>query len=163
VAGPLIYSTNCWYAHRIAMDYRGGRHFVWCSEYYDPTTAPHGSAASAIAPSSSPKGIYDALHSDCQREDTHSSLIKGYRRKFRALAAQWLSAGEITKPAHDEIVATVKSPSWKIWRPVLFVIPRAPIEAAGRLMSVTQKHRAAYGPELQISDLVLHEFDMIER
>ena len=162
VAGPLLYSTNCWFAHQVATLYRQGTHFVWCSEYFDPATAPPGSAASAIAPSSSPRGIYDALHGDCAREDSHSSLINGYRKKFRALAAQWLSAEEITKTQHDEIVAAVKSPSWKIWWPVLFVIPRQTIESADRLIQVSRKQRAAYGPELQIVDLRPHEFDMIE-
>src|SRR5437868_2448817 len=138
VAGPLLYSTNCWFAHQIAVQYRHQRHFVWCSEYYDPTTAPSGSAASAIAPSSSPKGIYDTLHGDCAREDGHSSLIRGYRKTFKALATQWLSAGEITKLQHDGIVAAVKSHSWKIWRPFLFVIPREKIEQAGRLQSVAR-------------------------
>jgi hypothetical protein len=161
VAGPVLHSTNSWISHEIAMKYRNGQHFVWCSEYYDPTTAPAGSAAAAIAPSSSPKGIYDALHGDCYREDTHSSLIKGYRKTFKRLAAQWLAEGSIDKPQHDEIAAIVKSQSWKIWRPVLFVIPRALV--AGRVVHVPHARRAAYGPELQITDLMPQEFDLIER
>jgi hypothetical protein len=134
VAGPVLYSTNTWISHEIAMRYRGGRHFAWCSEYYDPTTAPTGSAAAAIAPSSSPKGIYDTLHGDCAREDTHSNLIKGYRKTFRRLAARWLADGDLSQTYHDEIVAIVKSQSWKIWRPVLFVIPRDIV--SGRVVEV---------------------------
>lgn len=136
---------------------------MWCSEHYDPTSAPAGSAGAAIAPSSSPKGIYDQLHGDCDREDTHSALIKGYSKTFRRLATQWLSTSEITKDQHDEIVSAITSKSWKIWRPVLFVIPRHPIESSGRLLTVPHKRRAAYGPELQILDLAAAEFDMIER
>lgn len=163
MAGPVLYSANPWVAHEISMRYLDGKHFVWCSEYYDPSTAPPGSAQSAIAPSSSPKGIYDALHGDCYREDRHSSLIKRYKGTFCRLAKNWLADSLITAEQHNEIVSTVRSPSWRIWRPVLYVIPKAPIEAADRLKSVANKHRAAYGPELQIVDLMQQEFDIIER
>ena len=163
MAGPVLYSTNPWIAHDIAVRYRAGVHFVWCSEYYDPTTAPSGSAEAAIAPSSSPKGIYDTLHGDCHREDVHSALIKSYKGTLCRLAKGWLSDGSITKNQHDEIIAAVKSKSWRIWRPVLYVIPKAPIEVASRLVKVNHKKRAAYGPEMQIHDLNLHEFDLIER
>ncbi|GEM_PF-1316708 len=161
MAGPILYSTNPWFAGEVALNYRGGTHFVWCSEYYDPSIAPSGSAAALIAPSSSPKGIFDTLWNDCEREDTHSSLIRDYRKTFRRLANEWLAAGSITAPQRDEIVATVKSVSWKIWRPVLYVIPRAPIEAAERLISVPHGARAAYGPELQIVNLRSNEFDTV--
>lgn len=162
MAGPILYSTNPWLAHEFSKRYRGGNHFVWCSEFFDPASAPSGSAASAIAPSSSPKGIYGTLGDDCRREDRHSALIKGYRKTFLRLATQWLAAAEITDEQHGEIVATVKSQSWRIWRPLLYIIPREPIESMGRLRSVPHRHRAAYGPELQIADLAIHEFDIIE-
>ena len=55
-----------------------------------------------------------------------------------------------------------KSPSWKIWRPVLYVIPREKIETSGRLKTVPHKNRAAFGTELQITDLHTDEFDIIE-
>jgi hypothetical protein len=145
------------------MNYRGGTHFVWCSEYYDPKLAPPGSAAAAIAPSSSPKSIYDKLHEDWAGEDVHSALIRGYRKTFKQLAKVWFADGSITELQRDEIVAKVTSQSWKIWRPVLFVIPKEPIVAQNRLIVVPHKSRAGYGPELQIIDLQPHEFDVIER
>ena len=144
------------------MKYRRGVHFVWCSEHYDPATAPPSSPAAAIAPSASPKGIFDTLRNDCEREERHSVLIKNYRRTFCRLAAQWLAASEITQDEHDEIVTTVKAQSWRIWKPQLYVIPRHPIESAGRLIVVPYRERAAYGPELQIRDLAPNEFDIIE-
>ena len=162
MVAPVLYSTNPWIAHQFAIDYRGGLHHVWCSEYYDPTRAPGGSAGAAIAPSFSPKELFGELARDCAREDNNSHHIKRYRKTFRRLAAEWLAAVEITRDQHDEIVATIKAPSWKIWRPQLYVIPRAPIELAGRLTRVPRKDRAAYGPELRILDLREHEFDIIE-
>lgn len=163
MAGPILYSTNPWIALEVGRKYRGNRYFVWCSEYYDPTTAAAGTAAAAIGPSSSPKGIYDTLADDCRREDTHSALIRGYRKTFTRLAKKWVADGSITPDQASEIVAVLKSPSWRIWRPVLYVIPAQPITSAGRLHNVVHRSRAAYGPELQILDLQAHEFDAIER
>jgi hypothetical protein len=142
------------------MKYRNGSHFVWCSEHYDPTSAPAGSSAAAIAPSSSPKGIYDTLKGDCAREDKHSSLLSGYRKTFKRLANVWVANGEITASQRDEIIATVRSTSWRIWRPLLFVIPLEPVRS--RLKAVPHPQRAAYGPEWQIEDLQIAEFDVIE-
>lgn len=161
MAGPLLYSTNPWYSTRIA-NYHGGNHFVWCSEYFDPKSAPSGSPEAAIAPSSSPKGIYQILFEDCKREDTHSALIKGYRKTFKRLAKSWCTDGVITATERDEILAVIKSPSWNIWRPILYVIPKDPIVSAGRLISVPSRSRAAYGPENKIESLKAHEFDIIE-
>jgi hypothetical protein len=77
------------------------------------------------------------------------------------MAKIWLGANEISKEHYDEIAATVKSRSWQIWRPVLYVIPRSAI-APARIISVPRVDRAGYGPELQIVDLQRHEFDIIE-
>jgi hypothetical protein len=161
MAGPILYSANPWLAHDFSMKYRSGTHFAWCSEYYDPTSEPSVSAAAAIAPSSSPRGIFEILKGDCDREDRHSSLIKGYRKTFKRLAARWLADGSIDLAAHNEIVAVVKSSSWKIWRPVLYVVPRALIESTGRLIAVPHDVRAAYGAEFQIANLARHEFDIL--
>lgn len=160
--GPLLYSANPWFAHDISTRYLSGRYFVWCSEYFDSATAPAGSASAAIAPSSMPAGIYSRLKADVDGEDKHSSLIKGYKRTFRNLARTWHANGRITEEQSSEIVALAASNSWKMWRPMLYVIPRYPIEAAGRLLSVPHRNRAALGPELQIADLHRDEFDIIE-
>lgn len=162
MAGVILYSTNPWIAHDFSMKYLAGKYFVWCSEFYDPIGAPPGSTAAAIAPSSSPRGIFESLKQDCEREDRHSLLIKGYRKTFLRLAANWLAETKINNSQHNEIVAIVKAPSWRIWRPVLYVIPRAPIESSGRLITVPHRQRVAYGPELQIKDLTPHEFDLVE-
>ena len=161
MSGSVVYSTNPRIAHDISMKYRRGDHFVWCSEHYDPTTAPGGSTAAAIAPSSSPKGIFDILKAECDREERHSFLIKGYRKTFRRLAADWLADGSIQREQYDEIVATVNATSWLIWRPQLYVIPRQPIVETGRLEAVPHRSRAGYGPEFLIKDLQPDEFDII--
>ena len=94
--GPQLYSTNCWLAYDNATKYRAGKHYVWCSEYFDHAALAASSPYFATAPSSSPRAIYEQLHGDWSREDGHSSLIKSYRRTFNRLAAQWLAAGAIS-------------------------------------------------------------------
>jgi len=161
MAGPILYSTNPWFATDIALRYRRGVHFAWVCEYFDSEEAPAGSAAALIAPSSNPRRIYNQLREDCEKEDKHSSLIAGYKRTFSKLAKGWFGDASLNRDQYDEIMATVRAPSWKIWRPVLYVIPRSEINPS-RLKSVKIGARAAYGPELQIADLQPHEFDKIE-
>jgi hypothetical protein len=103
------------------------------------------------------------LHHDWFYEDGHSALIKRYKKTFRLLAKGWLANSSISNADYDELAAVLSSNSWRIWRPVLYVIPRSPIETAGRLLPVVRPSRAAYGPELQIKDLMGSEFDAIER
>jgi hypothetical protein len=160
--GPVLYSTNPWFATDIAMRYRGGTHFAWCCECFDIEKAQPGTAAAAIAPSSNPRGIYDQLRKDWKGEDWHSALLKNYRKTFKRLARDWLGAGDITRDQHDEILASLRPGSWRIWRPVLYVIPREPIETAGRLHFIARRDRAGYGPEMQVTDLARAEFDIIE-
>ncbi len=160
MAGPILYSANPWFAHEMAKRFRDGRHLVWCSEHYDPTQQHGVSAGRAIAPSSSPKGIFETLRGDCEREDSHSALIANYRKKFKRLANVWHADEGMSKEDRDEIHQIVKLPSWRIWRPVLYVIPRSLV--AERLCAVGANERAGYGPEFRIYDLMPHEFDVIE-
>lgn len=159
---PILYSTNPWFSHDVATRYLGGRHFIWCCEYFDISKAPAGSAAAHVPPSSTPKVIYDQLQLDVDAEDRHSNRIAGYRKTFARLARSWYSSGVVSDAQKDEIIAAARQPSWKIWRPLLYVIPVAPIAAGGRLLEIKADLRAAHGPELQIIDLMPHEFDILE-
>jgi hypothetical protein len=87
-------------------------------------------------------------------------VIKDHRKTFIRLGKQWLAAGDIIQQQYDEIVASVRAHSWKIWRPVLYVIPKNGL--ASRIITVGRKDRAGYGPEYQIIDLQRHEFDIID-
>lgn len=162
MAGVILYSANPWFAVDLATRYRGNMFFAWVSEYFDAKSAPPGSAAALVAPSSTPCRIYRTLLEDATAQDDHSALIGGYRKKFALLARQWLSAGLLSKDQHDEIIASVRGRTWTIWRPVLYVIPRQVVESTGRLTPVPRRMRGGYGPELQVSDLHRDEFDIVE-
>lgn len=161
MAGPIFYSANPWFATDVAVRYRAGRHFAWVCEYFDSSLAPAGSAGALIAPSSNPRKIYDDLLQDCTAQDEHSRIIKAHRKTFTRLGKQWLSSGELTQDQCDEIVASVRARSWKIWKPVLYVIPRCAIDRV-RIKEVRRQDRAGYGPEFQILDLLRNEFDIVD-
>lgn len=161
MARPVLYSANPWISQYFVTKYCDGTHFAWCSECFDPSREAATSAVALLAPSSSPAGIIRRLKADRAGEDVHSELVKRYRKTFKRLATQWLAAGLIREQDREDIVATLKSPSWRIWEPLLYVIPRDPIECAGRLVSVPHSERASMAPEYQIVDLASHEFDII--
>jgi hypothetical protein len=162
VTGPILYSTNPWFATDIADRYRGGIYFAWVCECFDTALAPPGSAAQMIASSSNPRRIYQNLAEDYHAGDEHSALIRGYKKTFCRLAKEWFASRSITKEQSDNIISSARSSTWRIWRPVLYVIPTATVLATGRLQSVRRQDRAGHGPEQQIADLHRDEFDIIE-
>lgn len=162
MAGTAYYSANPWFATEIAKRYLGGKHFAWVSDFFDTEReAPAGSSGHLIAPSSNPRKIYADLLHECRAQEEHSRIIRDHRKTFERLGKAWLANNTITKPQYDEIVASVRAKSWRIWQPVLYVIPRANI-AAARVIEVKRNDRAGYGPERQIVDLQLTEFDVID-
>lgn len=158
-----VYSTNPWYSHEVALKYLKGKHFIWCSDCYDPTTSPAVSSSALTAPSSSPKGIFEKLYTDTENEEKNSDLIKKYKKTYRKLAVTWFASGIIDNDQKNEIIATVNSISWRIWRPLLYIVYKAPIIASSRLISVPVTSRAGYGGEWRIEDLDDSEFEIIER
>ena len=149
----FLYSTNPFFTHYLVIKYNEGKHYVWCSDKYDPGGAP----------SSSPCEIFISLQKDCDNEDTHSSRISGYKKKIRKLVISWVTEGKINENAKKEIIAAINSSSWNIWRPQLYIINRNPVEKAGRLIPVPAHDRAALCEEWQITDLDTSEFEIIER
>ena len=160
--GPVLYSANPWYSLEVAEKYRGGRYFAWVCEYFDSERdAPASSAGSLIAPSSNPRKIYQDLLHEFHAQEEHSRIIKDHKRTFQRLAKQWLASSEITEEQFDEIVASVRAKSWRIWKPVIYVIPRASLDPS-RIFQVARTARAGYGPEYQIVDLKRSEFDLLD-
>jgi hypothetical protein len=158
----ILYSANPWFATEVASRYRGGRYFAWVCEFFDSEReAPQGSAGTLIAPSSNPRRIYEDLLRDYSAQDEHSRIVRDHRKTFTRLAKEWLGSGDLTKSQYEEIVASVRAPSWRIWKPVLYIIPQAAIDPS-RIIEVQRRERAGYGPEHKIVDLRRHEFDIVD-
>jgi len=159
VPGPLLYSTNVWLKLHIQQTYQGDKHHVWCSELFDGTKAPGYSAP--VPPSSDPCAIYRQLHGTFVNSDRHCPKIKEQKASFCKLATRWEKAGEITAKDKADILFMTKHASAKELRPLVYVIPRAPVES--RLKIVPIKDRAGLAMEYRLEgDLLRTEFDVIE-
>jgi hypothetical protein len=130
-------------------NWRGLKKWLYCS---------HGWAGRLF---SNPRKIYEDLWYEYKNQEEHSRVIKDLKKTFRRLAKNWLAEGEITDEQYAEIIASIHAPSWRIWKPVLYVIPRASMDPR-RIIEVKRPDRAGYGPEFQIVDLKRHEFDIID-
>ena len=156
----LLYSVNPYLKYFIHQKYRGDIHFVWCSEYYDSRKVAGYSPASMIPPSSNPASLYERMKEAADREDEGDPKIILQKGALRALAVDWERDGQITTLEKEEIIVSIDEGHFKQWRPLLYLIPRAPVEA--RLITVTRASRASLGMEFQISDLKGSEFEIIE-
>ena len=157
---PVLYSTNVFLKLHIQERYRGDVHYVWCSEDFDSKMLSAYSAGAKVGRSSNPADIYRELQADVNSQDTHSAKIKEQRASLTTLAVGWFKSGEISQTDKDDILWLAKNASFAHWRPLIYVIPRLPVEA--RLQPVPAYRRAGLGNEYILSDLKRSEFDVIE-
>jgi hypothetical protein len=156
----LLYSVNPRVKLLIQREFLGDVHYVWCSERFDSATASPYTRAGLVPPTSNPKQIYRDLKEACDRRDKHNDKIVSMRAGCLARAEAWLAAGDITANDRDEIVYLVTQDDFELWRPVLYLIPRNPVEA--RLKPVPPAKRAGVGPEYIIEELAAAEFETME-
>ena len=162
MAGHLLYSTNPYFAYEVAHTYLKNRQPVWCCESFDPGSIFNEAKLSMIGPSSSPRAIAKQLREAVEHEDQHSPLITRYRQEFTRMAADWSRRQMITDRQAQEIRALARQPNFRKWRPLVYLIPRQPMQDSGRLHLVPVKQRAAHGAEWEIRDLDLEECDILE-
>ena len=160
MSGPMLYSTNPYYAIEVASNYRSGKFYAWCSEVFSAGQQAGSAPSRLIAPSSDPKTIYEQLHTAVEREASHAARIIGYKKTFKRLARSWQSKGEISLSQRAEIIAVCSRTSYQIWRPYLFMIPRANVTK--KLTTVSAKKRAGHGNEFIVDELLAAEFDILE-
>ncbi len=141
--------------------YRGNVHYVWCSESFDSKTLGTYVSGSLVAPTSNPKDIFLDLKRAVDATDKHNAKINEQISALLARAVKWEASGDISTSDKDDIIYMVNEPAYfKHWRPLLYVIPRAPVEA--RLQPVPAALCASLGKEYILSDLRRDEFDLIE-
>jgi hypothetical protein len=161
VGSPVLYSTNPFLKLHIQEKYRQDLHYVWCSESFDSSKAPAYATAMRLAPSSDPSRIYADLKAAVGGGDTHCAKIAAQRASLMKLAAGWRKRGEISDADKEDIVYLAKNSALVEWRPLIYVIPRAPVEA--RLLPVPAKKRAGVGSEFILDETLRRdEFDIIE-
>ncbi|WP_131800122.1 hypothetical protein [Methylobacterium indicum] len=162
MSDPILYSTNPYFAIEVAKRYRKNTFHAWVSDVFSSNQQSGHAPSSGIAASSDPMTIYHQLFKAVDTEDSHDTKIKSYKRTFSRLADIWHDDGSISKEDRDEIKGQCKIQTYKMWRPLLYVIPRSTIIPSERLTLVPPSKRAGSGREYIISDLKDHEFNIIE-
>jgi hypothetical protein len=160
MGNALLYSTNVFLKLLIQEKYMHDVHYVWCSENFDSATLPPHSGASLVPPSSNPADIFRVLKRDVERHDQHSAKINEQKVSLTDRAIDWEKNGSISTADRDEIIYMVNNAAWDHWRPLIYIIPRAPVQT--RLAVVPMSRRAGFGNEYTIADLARAEFDIIE-
>lgn len=119
----LLYSTNTFLAFRIAEQFYRDVHYVWCSPYFEAPRTPTASLAFTNPPSASPRDIYERLHDDVVRGDSHSPKILANRTGIQNGAAQQAMAGKITEEEKVEIYSIANEAALPFFKPLLYLIP----------------------------------------
>jgi hypothetical protein len=157
----LYYSINTELAYRINEDFYGGKHYVWCSHIFDPTTASRYSSERAIGSTSNPHDIYCDLFKHVHSRDNHSPKIDQNRTNLKRGASIQLKNNVISLDTYGIITHIIESAEKIEFTPLIYVIQAANI-APERIKRVHPKYAATLiGPEFQIEDLRSEEFDVI--
>jgi hypothetical protein len=156
----LLYSTNVYLKFMIQRQYRGDKHFIWCSEAFDSTKLSGYTFNAHTPPSSNPVDIYRELSRDVSRKDAHSAKINEQKLSLGGRAIEWHKNGEITEAQREDIMFLIKTADFSDWRPLIYIIPFDAVKS--KIISVPAPNRAGMGMEYTVSDLSASEFDVIE-
>lgn len=157
---PLIlYSTNTWLAYIISQTYYGGQHYVWCSPYFDTLSVP--SSEQTIPPSSLPGKLYKLLYDEVSSGEQHSDKIRKNKVGIRRGANYQEQAGVITKNQRLEIYAIVSRAQIIDFRPIIYVIPFAPVRDIIVEVPVNERSHPL-SKECRIERLPRSHFDIID-
>ena len=160
MAKPLIlYSANSWLAYMICQYFYSGRHYVWCTPFFDARST--SSLECAVPPSSSPAEIYRELHEAVTRGDGHCSKISANRAGILSGAHEKRKVGEISEDTLREIASVMDQARMRDFRPLVYVIPFDRVAAVLEPVPVPSRAHPL-SMEYVIHKLPRSEFDVIE-
>jgi hypothetical protein len=158
----LLYSTNTALAFEINERFYGGKHYVWCSSYFNKSTVP--STFFTNPPSSTPERLYQRFAEAAGQGDFHSFEIKGNITGLRKGVVARHKQGIISAEQQAEIFAIineVKKRNFIKFMPLLYIIPFSLVEKM--LFRPIVKNRAnPLSDEFIISDLPRNYFDVLD-
>jgi hypothetical protein len=159
--GPsLLWSTNTWLKHYIQMVFGANRHYAWCSPVFDGGAQQRYALGAGQDASSDPAAIYRTLHHAVRTSNGHNEKIRDQKKTLRGLAVKWSQDGSITTAEREEIFSILKYSQIEDFKPLIYVIPYAPV--AARVSLVPRERRAGHHREYIVQDLDPSEFDIIE-
>jgi hypothetical protein len=114
-----------------------------------------------MPPSSNPAEIYENLKAaTLDRPDFHCPTIIRVRLSLKERALEWATDGSMTLKDAQDIAYQLDHAAITDWRPLLYVIHRASVEA--RLVEVPPDKRAnPISMEWTLPDLAPDEFDVL--
>jgi hypothetical protein len=155
----LLYSTNTFLAFKIAEQFYGNVHYVWCSPYFSFTSAPSFSFTNP--PSSSPREIYERLYQDVTMGDKHSTKIMSNRTGIQNGATQKAAAGVITDKQKREIYSIANQADPQFFKPLLYIIPFSHVISLVQIVPVRRRANPL-SKEYIIEELPRDCFDVVE-
>ncbi len=155
----VLYSTNSWLAYIIGERYYSGKHYVWCTPHFDPSSVIPINYT--IPPSSSPMEIYTGLSEDVKRGDRHSTKIAANKAGLLRGMEHKRNVGDITDELASEISSIIDASELRDFRPIIFVIPYHLVK--NKLSKVPVSQRAhPLSVEFTIDQLPRDCFDVID-
>lgn len=118
-------------------------------------------SSNSVPPTSSPKQIYRNLREEVDAGDWHSAKISQNRSGIQRGADVKLKAGIIDLAQHREILEIAVAAQARDFRPILFVIPAAPILSLLNPVAVN-KRASLLSEEYIVESLPRHLFDAVE-
>ena len=155
----LLYSANTWLAWKVAKDYYGDAHYVWCSRYFDSGSLP--AVSGAVPPTSCAGDIYRSLWDEVRAGDRHSAKIAANKVGILKGATTKRVSNLINGQQEQDIIDIVGSAECRDFRPLLFVAPYAKVK---NLVSIVPPNLRAHPAweEYIIAALPGKHFDIIE-
>lgn len=155
----IYYSCSTWIAYEISQYFYGEIHYAWCTPYFDPPSRlnPYNS----VPPSSNPRAFYWGLMKDVDALDLHSSRVDNVRAGIQRGAFSRLNEGMIGTSQYREILKLIRRAHPANFKPLMLVIPAAPVAALLKSVSVTQR-ASLFSEEYIIKKLPRSLFDAIE-
>lgn len=155
----IYYSCSTWIAYEISQWFYGEIHYAWCTPYFDPPSRLN--LYNAVPPSSSPRALYWSLMRDVDSLDLHSFRMKNVRAGIQRGASSRLNEGMIGTSQYREILELMQLAPLANFKPLMLVIPAAPVTALLNSVPVAQR-ASVFSEEYIIENLPRSLFDAIE-
>ena len=157
---PLsLYSTNTWLAFNIAERYYKGRHYIWCTPFFNGRSDK--GEAGFVPPTSCPWEIYRSLYSEWRAGDRHSAKIAQNRSAILRGARANRIAGVISERRETEISSIVRDAEIRDFEPLVYVIPYGRVSRLVKEVPVAERAHPL-SEEYVIESLPRRLFDIIE-
>jgi hypothetical protein len=155
----FLYSTNTWLSYVIGEEYYGGKHFVWCSPYFDSRLAIEHDFL--LPPTSCPKEIYLSLSEEVVRRDHHSAKIETTKRGIIRGAETKRDRGDISDEQFKEINDIIQLAQIQDFKPLLYVILYDAVVPLLRRVAVSERAHPV-SPEFIVESLPRDVFDVLD-